>query len=139
MRSISEDSFAGADPEGSQYMVALSQEIVQADEAQLAPEFEPGQRVVYQAPDGSLMDASVGELNASHWSAQLLRTLSHYLASLLKHANTISRDPDNLTYLDVAVGTFIFGNLQRSADADCCRVGLTQTFPLHGWVISCRG
>lgn len=50
-------------------MVALSQEIVQADEEQLAPEFEPGQRVLYHAPDGSLMDASVGELNTSHWCA----------------------------------------------------------------------
>ncbi|BDA46061.1 probable vacuolar protein sorting-associated protein VTA1 homolog at N-terminal half [Coccomyxa sp. Obi] len=54
-------------PEGCQYMVALSQQIVEADEAHLAPEFEPGQRVVYHAPDGSLMDASVSELNASHW------------------------------------------------------------------------
>ena len=52
--------------------MALSQHIVEADEAQLAPDFEPGQRVIYHAPDGSLMDASVSELNASHWSASCL-------------------------------------------------------------------
>lgn len=50
-------------------MVALTQAIVQAEEAQLAPEFEPGQRVLYHAPDGSVLDASVVELHASHWCA----------------------------------------------------------------------
>ena len=48
--------------------MALSQHIVEAEEAQLAPDFAPGQRVVYHAPDGSLMDASISELNTSHWS-----------------------------------------------------------------------
>ncbi len=68
--SVGEGVVIGAGPEGCQYMVALSAEIVAAEEAQLAPEYEPGQRVVYHAPDGSLMDASVGELNASHWCGQ---------------------------------------------------------------------
>lgn len=59
----------GAGPAGALYMVALASHIVEAEEAQLARELEPGQRVSYSAPDGSHLDASVAELNASHWCA----------------------------------------------------------------------
>jgi hypothetical protein len=56
--------------EAAQYLVALSQSIVQASEDQLAPEYEPGQRVVYHAADRTLVDASVGEMDITHWCVQ---------------------------------------------------------------------
>ena len=49
------------------YIVALAQEIVQAAQDQLAPDLEPGQRVIYSAPDGSELGASVADLQASRW------------------------------------------------------------------------
>lgn len=49
------------------YLVALSQSIVQATEDQLAPEYEPGQRVIYHNSDGSVVDASVGEMDITRW------------------------------------------------------------------------
>ena len=50
-----------------EYMVALQQSIVQASELQLAPEFEPGQRVEFHTADGQVLDASVVQINATHW------------------------------------------------------------------------
>ena len=47
--------------------MALQQSIVQASELQLAPEFEPGQRVEFYSADGQVTDASVVQINASHW------------------------------------------------------------------------
>ena len=57
---------AGAGGE-AEYMVALQQTIVQASELQMAPEFEPGQRVEFQSADGQILDASVVQIDASHW------------------------------------------------------------------------
>lgn len=48
-------------------MVALQQSIVQASELQLAPEFEPGQRVEFHTADGETVDASVVEINTTNW------------------------------------------------------------------------
>lgn len=48
-------------------MVALQQAIVQASELQLAPEFEPGQRVEFHTADGQVVDASVVQISATHW------------------------------------------------------------------------
>lgn len=48
-------------------MVALQQSIVQASELQLAPEFEPGQRVEFHTADGEVLDASVVQINTTHW------------------------------------------------------------------------
>ena len=51
----------------AEYMVALQQTIVQASELQMAPEFEPGQRVEFHDSDGQILDASVVQIDASHW------------------------------------------------------------------------
>ena len=51
----------------AEYMVALQQTIVQASELQMAPEFEPGQRVEFHDADGQILDASVVQIDASHW------------------------------------------------------------------------
>ncbi|CAK0749802.1 hypothetical protein CVIRNUC_001939 [Coccomyxa viridis] len=51
----------------AEYMVALQQTIVQASELQMAPEFEPGQRVEFHNADGQIQDASVVQIDASHW------------------------------------------------------------------------
>ena len=48
-------------------MVGLQQAIVQANELQLAPEYEPGQRVEFDTEDGQILDASVVQVNATHW------------------------------------------------------------------------
>ena len=48
-------------------MVALQQSIVQASELQLALEFEPGQRVEFHTADGEVLDASVVQINTTHW------------------------------------------------------------------------
>ena len=50
-----------------EYMVALQQTIVQASERQMAPEFEPGQRVEFHNADGQILDASVVQVDASQW------------------------------------------------------------------------
>ena len=48
-------------------MVALQQAIVQASELQLAPEFEPRHRVDFHTADGQVLDASVVQIDATHW------------------------------------------------------------------------
>ena len=55
--------------QGAEYMVALAQEIVHAAQDQLALDLEPGQRVIYSAPDGSELGASVADLHTSRWCA----------------------------------------------------------------------
>ena len=58
--------------QGAEYMVALAQEIVHAAQDQLAPDLEPGQRVIYSAPDGSELGASVADLHTSRWCAPVV-------------------------------------------------------------------
>lgn len=51
------------------YMVGLAQTVVSAEDAALAPDYEPGARVVFHAPGGSAVEAAVAQTDCSHWRA----------------------------------------------------------------------
>ena len=52
-----------------QYSVALPDRIVSVFEHILAPDFEPGDSVMYQSPEGTNLPATVVQTDASHWCA----------------------------------------------------------------------
>lgn len=51
------------------YVVGLAQTVVTAEDGQLAPDFEPGARVVFHAPGGAAVTAAVAQADISHWRA----------------------------------------------------------------------
>ena len=53
------------------YMVGLAQTVVSAEDDALAPDYEPGARVVFHAPGGAAVEAAVAQTDSSHWCAAL--------------------------------------------------------------------
>lgn len=55
--------------EGSQYMVALSDRIVTAPEASLAPDLEEGDMVLFGPQRGEVAEVNISSIDASMWYA----------------------------------------------------------------------
>jgi vacuolar protein sorting-associated protein VTA1 len=67
----------GAHPERPSYLVALPDRIATIEDAtQLAPELATGDAVRYHGPSGQSMDATVAELDLSHWPPSYLVRLA---------------------------------------------------------------
>lgn len=59
------------------YMVGLAQTVVSAEDDALAPDYEPGARVVFHAPGGAAVEAAVAQTDSSHWCVALAALRSY--------------------------------------------------------------
>ena len=57
--------------EGSDYMVALSDRIVTAPEASLAPDVEAGDTALYEPQRGEVAEVTVASIDVSTWYVAL--------------------------------------------------------------------